>query len=288
MLSEKDSITNQQHNAVPTSEYTYKELADIYNRAREDYIVPMPMNARRMQEYVHNYDIDLDASFVALDKEDGEINGICMLGVRDNRTWITRLGVIPNRRRRHSGQFLMEAEILQSKRMNKTLVQLEVIKGNDPAHRLFTKLGFEVTRELLVIRRAPNPVDLETVPNMERKMIAQDDIFDYLAQREVGAAWTEETVSLRNAGSMEGIAVDVDGEKGWVIYQSTPFQLSHFVFAPNISDTMFDALIASVHIENPMQDTKIENVPFLHPTWQAFERFGYMIAFRRIEMFLQL
>src|SRR5690606_19423524 len=143
------------HQALATSHYNYAELADIYNRAREDYIVPMPMNARRMEEYVTAYDIDLDASFVAVDTEDGEINGICMLGVRDDTTWITRLGVIPERRRRKSGLFLMEAEIEESKRLGKNYVQLEVIKGNDPAHRLFMKLGFEVTRELLVIRRPP-------------------------------------------------------------------------------------------------------------------------------------
>ena len=159
-------MTDSPHRAVPTSNFTFEELADIYNRAREDYIVPMPMNARRMKEYVVAYDVDLDASFVAVDRDDDEVNGVCMLGVRGERTWITRLGVIPVRRRRKSGLFLMETEIEESIRLGKKKVQLEVINGNEPAHRLFLKLGFEVTRELLVIRRPPGPVDPALIPEM--------------------------------------------------------------------------------------------------------------------------
>ena len=282
-------MTDTPHKAVPTSHYNFTELADIYSRAREDYIVPMPMNARRMEGYVRAYDVNLDSSFVAADTDDGEVNGICMLGVRDTRTWITRLGVIPTRRRRRSGLFLMEAEIEESKRIGKTLVQLEVIKGNEPAHRLFQRLGFEVTRELLVIRRAPNPVDPELIPEMTVEAVEGEAVFDLLANREAGAAWTEETPSLRNAGNMKGLCVTLpDGEEAWIVFQKTAFQLGHFVFAPNISEHMMDALLAAVHTTFEMQDTKIENVPVLHPTWRAFQKFGYGVSFGRIEMVLRL
>ena len=282
-------MTDSPHKAVPTSQYNFTELADIYSRAREDYIVPMPMNARRMEDYVTAYDVDLASSFVAMDTEDGEINGICMLGVRDDKTWITRLGVIPDRRRRRSGLFLMEAEIEASQRLGKDFVQLEVIKGNDPAHRLFTKLGFEVTRELLVIRRPPGAVDPSLVPEMTIEPIEGEKVFHLLEKREAGAAWTEQTASLRNAGKMLGLCVTLpDGEEGWIVFQKTAFQLSHFVFAPDISDAMMSALLAAVHTTYNMQDTKVENVPVLHPTWQAYQKFGYVVAFGRIEMLLAL
>lgn len=282
-------MTDTPHEAVPTSQYSFDELADIYNRAREDYIVPMPMNARRMKEYVSAYDIDLDASFVAVDKEDGEVNGVCMLGVRGRRTWITRLGVIPVRRRRRAGLFLMDAEIEESKRLSKKLVQLEVIKGNEPAHRLFLKLGFEVTRELLVVRRPPGPVDPALIPEMSIEPLDTNGVFEVLAEREAGAAWTEETSSLRNAGKMIGLHVTLsDGETGWIVFQKSAFQLGHFVLAPDISEVMMHALIAAVHTSYTMQDTKIENLPLLHPTWQVFQNFGYMVAFGRIEMILRL
>jgi ribosomal protein S18 acetylase RimI-like enzyme len=277
------------HYAVPTSRYDFNELADIYNRAREDYIVPMPMNAKRMQEYVSSYDISLDSSFVAIAKDDEDVDGICMLGVRDNRTWITRLGVIPSRRRRRSGEFLMRAEMDESRRLGKKLMQLEVIKGNDPAHRLFQKLGFEPTRELLVIRRPPSPLAKELIPKMEIEPIPNEMVFDVLAEREDGAAWTEETASLRNAGNMKGLRVRLEsGESGWIVFQRSPFQLSHFVLANQCSEEMMDALVAAVHSQHPLQDTKLENLASLHPTWPVFKRYGYMIAFERIEMVVEL
>jgi ribosomal protein S18 acetylase RimI-like enzyme len=276
------------HYAVPTSRYNFTELADIYNRAREDYIVPMPMNAKRMQEYVSAYDVSLDSSVVAIAKEDDEIDGICMLGVRDDRTWITRLGVIPMRRRRRSGEFLMLAEMDESRRLGKKLMQLEVIKGNDPAHALFLKLGFRPTRELLVIRRAPSPLSSELIPNMVIEPIPDEMLFTVLEEREEGAAWTEETSSLRNAGNMKGLTVRLETEEsGWIIFQRSPFQLSHFVMA-QCSEEMTAALIAAVHSQHPLQDTKIENLASLHPSWPIFRRYGYMIAFERIEMVAEL
>jgi ribosomal protein S18 acetylase RimI-like enzyme len=292
LFSKEEFATfREQHpnNPVLTSQYDYNQLVEIYNQARTDYIVPMPMNSKRMIQYVQAYDIDLDASIVAVDPDDHEVNGICMLGVRDNRTWITRLGVIPERRRRKSGEFLMRAEIEESLRLGKHSVQLEVIKGNEPAHRLFTKLGFKETRELLVIRRPPGLLDLERLPHMEVSSMPEEHITDYLAKRESGAAWTEETASLSNAGGLKGLIVALpDGELGWVIFQWSPFQLSHFVLPPDVSQKMTACLIAAVHQQSPLQDTKIENVPTNHYSWPIFEQFGYIISFRRIEMLLQL
>lgn len=280
---------NQFHQAVPTENYDYKQLADIYNQARVDYIVPMPMNAKRMKEYCEAYDVDLEASLIAKDREDGEVNGICMLGVRDNRTWITRLGVIPHRRRRRSGQFLMRAEIDESLRLDKEIMQLEVIKGNEPAHKLFSKLGFKETRELLVIRRAPSKLDPSLIPQMTVQEIPADEVFTYLEGRASDAAWTEETSSLRNAGKINGLLVTLsDGETAWIAFQRSMFQLAHFVLAPDVSPHMMHALIAAVHQKYPLQDTKIENVPLKHPTWPVFQQFGYIIAFARIEMLLDL
>ena len=277
------------HRAVPTSEYNYEELAEIYSSARTDYIVPMPMNGKRMQEYVESYDIDLDASIVAVDPEDDGVNGICMLGVRDDRTWITRLGVIPERRRRKSGEFLMRAEIDKTLDIGRKIVQLEVIKGNEPAHRLFKKLGFEETRELLVIRRPPGPLKPEQTRELAFAPIEDDVIWHLLEHREPGAAWTEETASLQAAGNIHGLHVQIpSGEDGWVIYQRKAFQMGHFVFSPDVSDKMIAGLIAAVHQQNPMQDTKIENVPSDHRTWPIFQQFGYVIAFERVEMFLHM
>lgn len=279
-----------QHVAVPASEYTYKELADIYNQARVDYIIPMPMNARRMEEYVLHYDIVLEGSPVAIDPDDGQPNAIGMLGMRDDRGWITRLGVLPERRRHHTGQFLMQQMIDYARDQGCRLMQLEVIKGNEPAHHLFLKLGFELTRELMIIRRPPGklPDALKPMDGVVVETVEEDEeLAALLAEREPGASWVEETASLLNIAKLRGLRATLpDGETGWIIFQRTPFQLTHFVLKPGISPQMVYALLAQIHSHYPLQDTKVENMPINHETWTYFQRYGYVEAFRRLEMFL--
>ena len=82
---------------IPASQFTVDELTGIYNQTRVDYMVPMPMNATRLAEYISVYNVDLEHSLVAMQGDD--MRGVAMLGVREGRAWITRLGVIPTTRR---------------------------------------------------------------------------------------------------------------------------------------------------------------------------------------------
>ena len=137
---------------IPVSQFTDEQLAAIYNQTRVDYMVPMPMNAARLTEYIKTYDISREYSLVA-QTHDGEMLGVNMLGLREDRAWITRLGVIPNTRRHGVGQALMVSLMEQATRLSINFVMLEVIKNNTPAHQLFLKLGFYEVGELLVLRR---------------------------------------------------------------------------------------------------------------------------------------
>jgi ribosomal protein S18 acetylase RimI-like enzyme len=277
------------YTTVPTSAYSFQELAEIYNQTRIDYIVPMPMNAKRMETYVKSYDIDLDASIIAFDDE-GEMAGIGMLGLRGERAWITRLGVLPYRRRHHLGRFLMEALLDQAARRSANLIQLEVIKGNAPAHQLFVKFGFHETRELLVIRRPPGKPHLDDpAPGATVTPLAPPEIIECLAARSVGASWLDETPSLLQAGSLKGLRLEFpSGATGWIVYQNTAFQMGYLVLhTPGPErDKLALALLYHLHSQNAMQDTKVENVPALDLRWPIFQQMGYVEAFRRIEMFL--
>ena len=82
---------------IPADRFTIQELTDLYNQTRVDYLVPMPMSADRLSEYIHDFDVDLKLSCVARDT-DGQVLGLSMLGVRKDIAWITRLGVIPTTR----------------------------------------------------------------------------------------------------------------------------------------------------------------------------------------------
>ena len=277
--------------ARAASEYSISELVEIYNQSRVDYIVPMPMNVARMQEYVDTYDINLDASLVVCDPDDSVV-AVSMLGVRDDRTWITRLGVMPVKRRRGTGQFIMDHHIETSMRLGAAQIQLEVIKNNTPAHQLFLRNDFQETRELLIVRRAPGEPDFPGDGyDAQVTSIHGDDIPYCLSDRTEDPAWTEHSASLLNGGNLAGVHVEFDdGANGYLIFQRTAFQLSHFVFSDSAyrDPELALCLLYHAHQQNPMADTKVENVPLHSPIWEVYQEAGYIEVFRRIEMVREL
>ena len=76
---------------ISAAKFTIQELTDLYNQTRVDYLVPMPMSAERLAEYIRDFDVDLARSCVARAAH-GQVLGLGMLGVRDDKAWITRLG----------------------------------------------------------------------------------------------------------------------------------------------------------------------------------------------------
>jgi len=295
LLPSVDSDSTAAYRAIPASQYNFEQLADLYNRSRVDYIVPMPMNAKRMEEYIAYYDVDLSASVVALNSV-GEEAGLGMVGLRDHQAWITRLGVIPDKRGHKMGQFLMEKLIEQAHLRKSTQIILEVIEGNEPAHHLFIKMGFLETRRLLVLRRppsAPNPDGLSAnVQTATIRNLSRGEAISCLSEHTAAASWVDHPNSILQAGNIEGFNVTLaSGDSGWIVYRNTTLQLSHLVLGVPLEYNQHEvalALLYQLHQKFPRTDTKLENLPALSPIWPAFQHLGYVESFRRVEMLLTL
>jgi ribosomal protein S18 acetylase RimI-like enzyme len=273
---------------IPASAFSYEELTEAYNQTRVDYLVPMPMNAARLREYVEIYDVDMDCSAVAVDGN--EILGLAMLGVRDKRAWITRLGIIRRKRRQGTGWRLITHLLDQARQKNIDHVTLEVIKNNVPAHSMFLKAGFRETRELLVLRRPPGPIKIDA-PTAEIINLGYPEALHLLANRASIPSWLDEQESLLNAGNLAAFyAILADGSKGWLVYQNTVFQLGRLVIQTDEGDPLNvgRVLLHHLHCIHPAQDTKTENLPKDDPHWPAFQELGYLEVFDRIEMILNL
>jgi len=270
------------------SEFTIEALTNAYNQTRVDYIVPMPLNARRLREYIHNYDIDMERSAVAT--LDGHILGISMLGVRPGRCWCSRLGVLPIKRRRGTGRMLMTDHIQTARELGVGHMILEVIKDNVPAYNLFTQLGFRSTRVLLILRRPPGPLK-DGVGSYRVTFLEPDEIADLLAQRRSVPSWLDEMPSMLHLSDLGALRVELaNGGRGWVVYQSSVFQLSHLVLQTEAGDPreVARALVHALHSEYEIQDTNTENLPLDDPHLLGLLDMGYIESFRRIEMRLDL
>jgi len=269
---------------IPAAHFSVEQLTDIYNQTRVDYLVPMPMNAARLLEYIRTYDVDLEHSLVAM--QDDQLQGVAMLGVRDGRAWLTRLGVIPDTRRSGVGKALCDALLNQAEDLGIHFQMLEVIKNNAPAHTLFLKLGFYEVGELLVLRRSPIiPPHDPVVADAQR--LDRAEALDLVAQDRGTQPWTNQSESLSNASEVSGLRVTlVDGSEGWLVYQRQKFLLSRFAFKTQSGDpvNMARAFLSHLHHQYPRLDTHLENFQVNDPHLPAFYEAGYVESFRRIEM----
>ncbi len=270
---------------IPANQYTFEQLADIYNQTRIDYIVPMPMNATRLAEYVETYDVSLEHSLVAK-LANGEMLGVIMLGVRAKRVWITRLGVIPNNRRLGIGKALFNGALEQAQKLSINFCTLEVIKNNIPAHQMFLKFGFREVGELLVLRRSPLLTKNISLP-ANIQSFDKPQALAYLNHHPVVQAWTNQYESFLNSHEVAGFYATLeDGSRGWMAYQRQKFLLSRFVFHTEAGDPtkVALALLTHLHQQYPRLDTHVENIHSNNPHLPAFYEVGYIEAFRRIEM----
>jgi ribosomal protein S18 acetylase RimI-like enzyme len=281
------SLSNVAIKLIPASRFTIDELTAIYNQTRVDYMVPMPMNSARLAEYVKSYDVDLDHSLVA--SEDGVLRGVVMLGVRTDRSWITRLGVIPSTRRGGVGEALTRSLLEQSDSLGINFTMLEVIKNNTPAHKLFFKLGFYEVGELLILRRSPMRQTRQLYEPViaDARRLERYEALDLIGYDRGTQPWTNQSESMAHADNVSGMRLTLpDGSSGWIAYQRDKFTLTHFIYKTEVGDPaeMAYAFLSHLHHQYPRLDTHIENIQVNDPHLPGFYKMGYVESFRRIEM----
>lgn len=268
---------------LPASRFTIDQLTAAYNQTRVDYLVPMPMNAARLSEYVDLYDVDLDHSYVAVDGDD--ILGLGMLGVRRGRAWVTRLGVLPTNRRAGVGEAISRRLLASAAELHLPRVMLEVIEHNVPAHTLFLKLGFREVGKLAVLRRPPGPP--AAPPRGMAQWLERDAALNHLCELNARHAWTNQCESFTNTPDVRGVVVNLpDGSSGWLIFRRQKFMLSHFILGTAGGDpaVVGQTLLGHLHQQFPDLDAHVENIYALDPHLPEFFKAGYVESFWRIEM----
>lgn len=273
---------------LPADRFTIQELTDLYNQTRVDYLVPMPMNADRLNEYVNDFDVDLHQSCVARD-EDRRILGLSMLGIRGDLAWITRLGVLPSSRRTGAGSALMDHMLENADVLGMKETHLEVIKNNDPAYKLFLKKGFVEKETYLVMRHAPRPLSDSLQGNVT--WLDYDEALVKLGTYPEHITWINALESMRNSPNTEGLHITLpNGDSGWLVYRNTKFTLrstlSHLIIHTEQGDPqeIGTQLLSHLHTHLPHHDTYAENIHENDPHLPAFQALGYFTNFSRIEM----
>ena len=194
----------------PASRFTHAELAEIFNAGYEGYYTPFALDEDTFRFMSTIWDDDLDASRVAV--VDGEPAGICKLAIRGDRGWIAGIGISTAHRGQGVGEELMRGVLDVAHDRGLREVWLEVLVQNEPAIRLYEKLGFEHVRDLEVWTLDVAPGDGLTARRVPLEQ-AQERIRRERAERE---PWQRADESVANLDEVEGL----ESAGGAVVYRS--------------------------------------------------------------------
>lgn len=190
---------------APASTLDDEQLAALFTAVYAGYWHPLEIDATALRRMVATYDLDLDASVVAVD--DGLPLAVGMLAVRETEGWVGGMGVIPERRGAGLGTDVTARLLAGARERGLHRVRLEVLEQNAPAIAVYRKLGFLDVRDLAVWR-------LERAPDAEPTDAADlNGALGELAVVDADAPWQRSpatTARLAELGT-ELFAVRADG-----------------------------------------------------------------------------
>jgi ribosomal protein S18 acetylase RimI-like enzyme len=259
----------------PASDYDPGRLARLFTDAYEGYFLPFVIDEATLRFMVDAYDLDLDASRVALGE--GVPVGLANLGVRGDCGWIGGIGVVPAARRRGLARALMEAVLDAARERGLSEIRLEVLEQNEAAYRLYDALGFETTRwvEVWVLDRGDGG-DAREVSVDEAGSVIRD-------LRRTADPWQRADETVERLRELDPAPRGLLAAGGACIYRDTPQAVSLLQIAGDQASA--EALLSTLRGRGALNAL---NLPEDDPAAAAMRRLGGRVAARQREMRLRL
>jgi ribosomal protein S18 acetylase RimI-like enzyme len=257
---------------VPAATFTSTELAALFTAGYEGYYVPLAVDEAAFSFMASAWDYDLEASRVAVG-DDGPV-GLCMLARRGEDGWIGGVGVTVAARRSGVGEGLMLAALDEARALGLARVWLEVLVQNEPAIRLYEKLGFGHVRELEVW-------SLDGAPGTALPARSEDAhawIREHRSERE---PWQRADGTLARLTGLEGLAT----EGGAAVARVSAGRVSLLQLAAE-SPAAIEALLGAAR--GLGDSVSWLNLPAADPAAPILERLGGRVDARQHEMVLEL
>jgi ribosomal protein S18 acetylase RimI-like enzyme len=276
---------------LPAERVSHADRAALLNAAYVDYAVPMHLTADTMQGVTRFYDVDLTASVVA--QAGSALVGMALLSRRDERGWISGVGVLPAWRRHGIARMMMEAVLARACEGRIRQIALEVISQNHPARALYASLGFVEGRELLTWRF---PGDADPLPIPEERLSpapVEALLAHFDGWHDQPPCWQAEAATLRKMTErMRGYGLDLGGiPAGYCLVgeRNDTVALMDVGIAPGAGmsmagRTMLQALAALYR----GRALSINNVPVDSGLNRSLAALHFLVAVRQVEMHLKI
>ena len=259
---------------LPADTLEPSALRELFNAGFSDYLVPMQLDAAMFAEHVRVNDIDLGCSRVVVD--DHPV-AFALVARRGEAAWIGGMGTAPSHRRRGLGERALVAGLEAAREHGCTEAWLEVIDGNARAIALYEKLGFAVTRDLIVWALPPRagapPASRSVEPEQAQAWIA--------ARRPSPEPWQRADESVAKLAPLRGLVVERGGA---VVLRERPEAVGVLQIAAADAGAAADVLLAAAG----GRALRLSNAPAGEPASQALGDLGAEVAGRQHEMRLAL
>ncbi len=257
-------------NLRPASEFDVAALTELFNAGFSGYLVSMRLSEAAFCDHVALYDIDLGLSRVVVD--DGPV-AFALIGRRGQTGWIGGMGTTPSHRRRGLGEEALVSAIRATAASGCVEIGLEVLVGNKPAIQLYTKLGFEIVRDLSVW--SLSPTSRRTNASTETVDIGSAQLW-IAAHRESPEPWqrADETLAaLKSRGAhLGGLVSKRDDEiLAAAVIHERPEAVTVLQIAASDEDSARKLLLAAARSGRPL---RLSNVPIDEPASEAIKLLG--------------
>jgi ribosomal protein S18 acetylase RimI-like enzyme len=269
---------------APAADDTFDTLVLAFNEGYEGYIVPVHLDEAQLRGHFDHHNIDLGASRLAYD--DGQVVGVALLGIRGRRGWVGGVGVNAAYRGQGVGRGLMNALLDSAREGGLETVQLEVIQGNEAAHKLYLSLGFKDSRRLLIVER--QPVAGGEASDLSIQSVPAADALAYAAEfHAVANPWQREPESLQPlAARMNGwLAVRDEWVTAYAVGHSGERAVQWMDMGCAAGETnALRELIEGVHAQYPGAVGHFVNIGEDEPVWPVLANLGYVETLAQFEM----
>ncbi|WP_133273084.1 GNAT family N-acetyltransferase [Hymenobacter radiodurans] len=153
--------------ARPVLEFTPIQVTDAMNRSFEEYMVPMVFTPASFERRFRGEHLDAEASKLWFQGE--ELVGVVFIARRGWTSRVAAMGLVREARGKHYGRQMLQAAIEEATARGDRSMLLEVFAANEPARRLYERLGFRNERELFSFRYVPNPKSPQRIAENYRK-----------------------------------------------------------------------------------------------------------------------
>jgi GNAT superfamily N-acetyltransferase len=242
------------------------------------------MTPERFLEDSRVHDIDLDATYLALDR--GSPKGIALVAHRSAKAWIAGMGVHPSIRGRGLGTELLRR--VQSRLLEVREIELEVLVENTVARRCYSSAGFVAQRRYFCFRGTANRIPWSRQASKVVKASPQKLLEKHAAFHQARACWQRNFQTLVNrAPTLKGLMAIQDRKTVATLLfsESAISDVGWKVDGHPLERPLHDLLHAAF---GPTRPFAIVNVPSDDPLCKVMHDSGFEVYAEQLDMLCEL